>query len=518
MARQAYGRGDFQQAVEICDQMLARTGKNEDLLNLKALSLLASGHFEAAETVTRQVLKLNPRQAGIHLNAARIYQGMSQNKQVKRHAREALRLAPREAPVLYQAALMFRDCGDYSMSLRILDRCISLVPDFSHALHLKGSILIDLGDLSAAQETLEKAVSANPGNARALSDLITIRHDCLTDTQTVAMLEQMRHGDLAPPDRATAVFSLAHMHHREGQHDPAFALFREANGVIAATSPFNFDAWEQRINRVIQATGGPEKFISPDGSAGSNLVFIIGMPRSGTSLCEQVLSAHTGVMACGELAAMQHIEASFDRHGIDPYLLQTDPGSRPAKFERASTLYLSVLPKDQQKYHLVTDKAPMNFERIGLIHQLFPGARFLYCTRHPLDTIVSCYFQNFQAGVDFAADLEQITRVYISQLHLMRHWITLLPHYIHRVSYESLVSDLDKEAKAIAEFLQIDFEAAMLEPHKQQRTVTTASNLQVRKPVYTSSVDNWKNYRQHLGGVIELLKKYRLLDENFQPR
>ena len=147
----------------------------------------------------------------------------------------------------------------------------------------------------------------------------------------------------------------------------------------------------------------------------------------------------------------------------------------------------------------------MNFERVGFINQIFPGARFVYCTRDPLDTILSCFIQNFQAGLTFAFQLEQITRVYIAHERLMRHWQELMPQQIHVVNYELLVANLDKRAREIAAFLQLEFDAAMLQPHRQKRAVTTASNLQVRKPVYNSSIGNWKHYETQLQAVIDLL-------------
>ena len=156
----------------------------------------------------------------------------------------------------------------------------------------------------------------------------------------------------------------------------------------------------------------------------------------------------------------------------------------------------------------------MNFERIGLIHRIFPAARFVYCKRHPLDTILSCYFQDFQAGLNFASDLEVITRVYIHHARLMEHWSTRIPERIHSVDYESLVSNLETVARAMTEFLNCDFDQAMLKPHQQQRIVTTASNLQVRKPIYTTSINNWKNYRSQLDGVIRLLQEHSVLDED----
>lgn len=508
MARQAYAQGRYTQAIRICDQLATRLGARDDLLNIKAVCLLALGQVEAAEKSIRQALKINSRVAGVHLNAAGIYKALSQNKQVKRHALEAVRLAPREAVVLYQAALLCRDCGDYPQALRIIDRCLQLQPGFSQAWHLKGSALIDLGDTEAAQAALEKTIALEPGNIRALSTLVKIRGDKLADSKTVAQLEHIRSKAASGPDRASASFVLGNLYHRDSQHDTAFTFYLEANTLVTANKPFDLQTWAQRVADVTQASAMPGGLISIQDSGGENLAFIVGMPRSGTTLCEQVLSANSRVLACGELSAMENIENSFTRKGSDPY--RTDKARK--EFEQAATLYFSVLPKNYQKFQLVTDKAPMNFERAGFIHLIFPQARFLYCTRHPLDTILSCFTQDFQTGLNFAFNLEQITKVYIAHAKLMKHWMRLLPEQIHVVKYEDYIEGQEAETRKMVEFLKLDFEQDMLTPHLQERAVKTASNLQVRRAVYRSSIGRWKNYQAQLANVITLLQEEGLLD------
>jgi len=508
MAKQAYARGQYAQAVKHCDQLATQSGPREDLLNIKAISLLALGQAEAAETTMRQALKLNPRAAKMHLNAALIYKALSLNKQLKRHVMEALRLAPREVVVLYQAALLYRGCGDYSQALRVIDRCLQLQPGFANAWHLKGSALIDLGNTEAAQAALEKTVEIEPGNVLALSTLVKLRGDQLGDSKTVDLLKNIQSNGVSNADRASATFALGNMFHRDGQYDVAFAHYLEANALVAAGKPFAPGAWEHRMSGVIRTSAEHRTLTSLQGSRGANLVFIVGMPRSGTTLCEQVLSANSRVLACGELATMEHIENSFARKGSNPY--QCDPASNA--FDQAADLYFSALPKKHQKFQLVTDKAPMNFERVGLIHLVFPQARFLYCVRHPLDTILSCFMQDFQAGLTFACDLEIITKVYIAHARLMKHWMALLPGQIHVVNYEQYIADQETETRRLAEFLDLRFESEMLTPHRQKRAVVTSSNLQVRKAVYSSSIGRWKNYETHLAGVITLLQKEGLLD------
>ena len=508
IAKTAYARGEYAQAVKICNHLAAQLGANDALLNIKAVSLLALGEIEAADTVIRQALKLNPRVAGMHLNAASIFKELSLYKQVKRHAMNAVRLAPRDAFVLYQAALLCRDCGDYPQSLRIIDRCLQLQPGLSQAWHLKGSALIDLGNMEAAQIAMEESVKLEPGNMRALSALINMRGDRVTDSKTVELLEHIQAKGSSNADRASATFALGNMYRHDGQYDLAFSFYLKANALVAASKPFNLDVWERRKAQVMQASAKPGALESSRGSSGANQVFIIGMPRSGTTLCEQVLSVNSNVLACGELATMERLENSFVRRGVDPY--QRKPAEK--EIEQAASLYLSVLPKNHQNFQLVTDKAPMNFERLGLIHLMFPQARFLYCTRHPLDTILSCFMQDFQAGLNFTFVLEHIAKVYIAHAQLMRHWLKLLPEKIHVVNYEHYIANQEAETRQMTEFLHLNFEQDMLKPHLQERVVVTASNLQVRKAVYSSSIGRWKNYQTQLADVITLLQKENLLD------
>lgn len=510
LAKQAYARREYTRAVQICDALLSSFGLRDDLLNIKAVSLLALGQVEAAEVSIRKAIKINPRIAGMHLNAAGIYKALSLNKKVKRHALDAVRLAPRDAVVLYQAALLCRDCGDYSQALRIIDRCLQVKPGFAQGWHLKGSALIDLGKTQASQEALEKAVELEPGNVRALSALAKIRGDRPDSSKMVGLLERIQSQAISAQDQASATFSLADMYRRDGQHDESFSLFLKANALAASSRPFDLEKWGQKNTNVIRSSSTAGTFSTSSRGSGSNLVFIVGMPRSGTTLCEQVLSANSKVLACGELTAMEKIESSFARRGFDPY--QCDPDAK--ELVQAASLYLSALPRNHQEFQLVTDKAPMNFERLGLIQRMFPRARFLFCTRHPLDTIVSCFMQDFQAGLTFASSLEQITKVYIAHVQLMQHWMKLFPGQIYTVNYEQYIAGQDTETRKMAEFLGLDFEQSMLTPHQQERAVGTASNLQVRKAVYSSSVGRWKTYRTQLSEVALLLQKAGLLDDD----
>ena len=516
-AKQAYSSGDFDKAVSLCDQLLARLGQRDDLLNLKALSLLAADQTEAAAAAISAAIKINPKMVGMHLNAARIFLNLSLNKQAKRHIKEAIQLAPREPTALYQAALLSRECNDYSQAQRILDRCLQVKPDFALAWHLQGSTLIDLGRFEEAQQALEKSIELDPGNARAMSALLKIRGDTLEATASVKLLEAIINSNAPIADRGTATFSLANMYHRERQYDQAFDLFKAANAMAYSVRKFDLNAWNARIDGLINATGAAADFVPATGSSGANLLFIVGMPRSGTSLCEQILSASQDLMACGELTAMQNIENAFARQGLNPYQLLEQDRSPGKALVNAGEVFLSALPKGHAKHRCVIDKAPMNMERIGMIQQMFPSAKFIYCQRHPLDTILSCYMQEFNRGLGHTFNLEMLTRVYADYVRLINHWTSIFPEQIFTLNYESLVNNLESDVLKMTQFLQLPFQADMLNPHLQDRAVGTASNVQVRKPVNSSSINRWKNYAGQLDVVIQILQSHDILDQDLNP-
>jgi len=502
-ARQAFAMGDHQRVAQLCQQLLRQVGPRADVLNLQGLALLNLGQTEAAAASLGQAVKREPARAELRLNAALAFEQLCDFRQAKRQALEAARLAPRAAPILYQAARTLRQCGDHARALRLVERLLQANPDHADAWHLKGSLHMDLGEFQPAEAAMERVVALEPLHARALSTLAELRRDTLENSATATMLEQVCATAPAPADRAAALFTLAGLAHRGGHHDEAFERYRQANALMAQSRPFDIDAWERSQQASLEDPDASRLATAGGGSRGANLVFVVGMPRSGTTLCEQALGAHPEVMACGEMQTMRVLDAGMRNRGI--VLAKDLLGLEAKTLQAMAAHYLASLPAGHESFGRLVDKATMNFERIGFIHTLFPGARFVWMRRQALDTILSCWFQNFQAGLNWSFDLACTARVYVMHLRLMEQWRRLFPARILAVRYEELVDDLPGQAHALAEFLELDFHPAMLEPHRNPGKVMTASIQQVRKPVYRSSIDRWRPYRRHLQAVIRQL-------------
>ncbi len=399
-ARQAYERGQYDVALNASDRLISMAGPREEFLNIRSMSLMGLGRLQDASATLERALKKNRRSAGLHLNAARIDLSLANRRSAKRHALEAVQLAKDNPQVLYQAAMVCRQTDDYEQALQLVRRCQSVAPTLAEAWHLEGSILIDHGETALATGALNKALALQPGHARALADLSKIVTDDDTLEALHKTLQSVAGQSPDPRDRSTARFALADQAHRAGDYEAAAGAYLEANATGATFRPFHMDLWEQKQRDTLAQDAELKPLGEPGKGPGANLVFLVGMPRSGTSLAEQVLGAHPDVLACGELSTM---------HAIELHSKATASDNDKRRH------YLAALPAGYAKFARVTDKLPMNFERVGLIHRLFPGARFIHCRRHPLDTALSCFQQDFQSGVRWAFNLDNIARVIIAE-------------------------------------------------------------------------------------------------------
>ena len=235
-----------------------------------------------------------------------------------------------------------------------------------------------------------------------------------------------------------------------------------------------------------------------------------GMPRSGTTLIEQIMASHPQVHGAGELNLIHRMASEFPSllGSATPYP-QCIAQATAQKLERIAQTYLGELQKRGGKASRVTDKAPINFLHLGLIDLLFPGARVIHCARDPLDTCLSCYFQPFSGEYSFTYDLGHLGAYYRLYENLMVHWRQILRVPVFEVRYEELVADQERMIRALIEFCGLPWDDRCLKFYETERTVATASFDQVRKPIYAGSVGRWRRYEAYLEPLISALKAWR---------
>jgi hypothetical protein len=292
-------------------------------------------------------------------------------------------------------------------------------------------------------------------------------------------------------------YALAKAHENMKNHEKAFDYWTKASIEKRKSLPYDTDAQPAVFERakkefsphVIQAFDGK-------GYDSEVPVFIVGMPRSGTTLTEQIISSHPNVFGAGELPDVMRVKRRIGE--ITPDTL--------AEAGRTYVNFSSARNKTGKEIKRITDKMPGNYMNIGLIATMLPKARIIHCCRHPMDTCLSNYKQNFMVGQFWSYDLEEMGDEYLRYLDLMAHWHEKFPGRILDVNYEDTVGDFENQARKLIDFVGLEWNDACLEPHKQKRAVLTASKAQVTKPIYQSSVQKWKKYEQQMQPLVKVLE------------
>ena len=294
-----------------------------------------------------------------------------------------------------------------------------------------------------------------------------------------------------------------------GEYDQAFACFRKANEFRRQTRPYLRERQEREQARICEVFSQQRLSAQAgSGSASRVPIFVLGMPRSGTTLTEQIIASHPQVHGAGELKAMYQ--------AVSRHLYSGDGSERQldadlvtaANLASAAEDYLASLPRQWQDGEYVTDKMPANFAHIGAIALMFPHAAIVHVRRHPLDTLLSCFQQNFAKEQAFSNDLEDAAHYYKLYRSFMEHWHRVLGDRILDLDYEQLVADPEGQSRRLAEFIGLEWDEAMLSPHEVSRSIRTASQWQVRQPIYRGSVERWRRYERHLEPLVAALRGY----------
>lgn len=392
-------------------------------------------------------------------------------------------------------------------AVELIEKAIELTPNASPFHHNIAGIYRRMGRLEDAEREFRRAIELKPDYGEAyqgLAEMVTFDE---TDPLLGQTLQQIKNPNI--PDNVKSYFHFAagKIYDDIGRYDNAFAHLKQGNKL--ANKEWNSAEFRQQVKDTIYVfPPSMVRDLKGTGYSSEQPVFIVGMPRSGTTLVEQILSSHSQVFGAGELNDMKFVALSaMQGSDIRQKYPNCVPGIRPSLYERLGKEYIDRITPllDGVDYKRVVDKHPLNFQFVGLIMQMYPNARVIHTIRHPLDTCLSCFFQNFTKGQHYSFDLVKLAHFYNDYRRVMEHWESIYPDRILRVEYEDTIADQEAQTRRLLDFCGLDFEEACLSFHKTKREVKTASFLQVRKPLYNSSTNRWKNYSRHLKPAADIL-------------
>ena len=366
------------------------------------------------------------------------------------------------------------------------------------------------GNLDQALMFFKKAFSSKPSDPGNFHGMLQLDRSLITDEMIGDVKKILAKGDISIKDKSSFHFALGKLFDRDADYDQAFANFSAAN--TAKGLKYKTIDHEQFIDRIINIFSANFFDDNNTGSASESPVFIVGMPRSGTTLVEQIISSHPQVAGAGELSLIENMLAAIPKRLASNELYpECLSGNNQVLIDELAAIYEASTREFMQQGQLrVTDKMPVNFMHLGLIALLFPKAKIIHCQRHPLDVCLSCYFTNLTNKHDYAGDLKNLAHYYQQYERIMAHWKSVLPVAIHEIAYEDLVEQQESESRALINFVDLEWDDQCLSFYQTKRNVNTASVIQVRKPVYQSSVERWRRYDKYL----QILKKSLGLSES----
>lgn len=435
----------------------------------------------------------------LHLSLGRLDDAQEQLERAIKEQGESVHL-------LFRLGQTYAFQGKTDQAFVVLDRVLELDPDHDGAIARRAALFQYLGQMDQAADVIDQAFARGLSSYHLAHAFAGIASRLKRREEAMARLEPYV-GDHSIPGkvRAEMLFTLGRLYDGAKDYDAAWDSYARANALLKPI--VDITELDRSIDEIIAAcTREAITALEPAQQSAERAILIVGMPRSGTTLIENILCAHPDIVAGGELTAL-------------PKAVNSIPGAKPPgvippmkrirgnALQRANKSYLDAIDAVSPVAARVIDKMPANYYYLGLLPALLPGAHVIHCRRHPLDTCVSCFFRNFAGQHLIYTDLEWVARAYHNYVRLMQHWQTVLDGVleIFHAEYEQVVGDLDGSARRLVASVGLPFDQACLHFEQQRRMASTLEPEQAGRNVYDTSIGRWRNYEKHLGPLIEAL-------------
>ncbi|WP_455221789.1 sulfotransferase [Kaarinaea lacus] len=545
-ALQLHQRGSIAAAKEIYLQLQANDPKNAEVLHYLGLVEYQTGNLTKAIELIAQAIKLSPKESSYYSNLAMCNTDLGQFDEAKKNYQSALDLDARLIPALIGMGLLMGKQGNYKESARYLSSVVNRQPNHvtanvNYALTLKklgkhkealsyakkaikidpnnavfqnnlGTIYQDLGEFTEALLCFRNSLKLNPAYGKAFYHLALSKKfsENDEDMDLVNQSEQLvANTNVDINSRISFHFGLGKIYDDLKLWDKAFRQFKQGNSLV--DKAYDATALHVKFNNIIQIFH--QQWILEHSKLGCHdisPIFIVGMPRSGTTLVEQILTSHPDVYGIGESQAIPHLTNTMTSllgsKQTYPYCinqLNADTVTELAK------QYQEIV-KESEQYQSdkrSVDKMTTNYMHLGLIVTLFPNAKIIHCTRDPLDICLSCYFQDFTDRPEFAYRMENIGHFYNEYERIIEYWRVTLTDHIFNINYSDVVNETENVVRALLEFCGLPWNENCLSFYESKRQIMTASKWQVKQPIYKQSLNRWKNYQAHLAPLQNTLNQ-----------
>lgn len=509
--------GDAQAAERVCRDALTKHPDSPTLRCLLAAALTSQGRLARSSRELRRVLERFPDFAIAHQELGNTLLAMRKPMDAIASLQRSIDINPDQASARAKLIQLLRSLGESlaksgksAEAIITYERGLELDPHDGPLLSMLGNELRVIGRQQEAVARYETCISHHPTVGEVYYSLANLKTYHFDDALLTQMEQQVQSNSLGDESKANFHFAIGNAHEDRENYEKAFDNFLLGNSLRRKSESYSSEQVEKFFGRIADAYSN--EFcdgLSAIGEKGEKEVpiFIIGMPRSGSTLLEQILASHSQVEGTQELPDLHRILRKLDvprKKGVsypEAFLKLT-----PESLRQLGQQYLDATEKYRNGRKFFVDKMPNNFAFVGAIRMILPQAKIIDARRHPLSSCISTFKQLFYDGQSYSYDLVELAQYYLMYQRLMDHWRTVLPGFVLDVQYEDVVADQEKQTRRILEYCGLPFEESCLRFYETDRAIVTASSEQVRQPIYATSLDIWRPYEPYISLLIEHLR------------
>jgi len=504
----------------------------------RVAALLKEGDVDAASADIFRICRTNPRSVDAHILASQVFQRCNRFDSMLASVEQACaidgndlntkfrlfecrlycglpnlvhdelkRLEPdakEDTHLLRRIAEFYTHCADHSSALRCYRRAAELKPDDPEILFAVAASEIANGDFVEADNLLNRVIELNPRDFDAYRNRATLKKQTVEENHIAEILDVLQEGPCTPAGEVQLCYALAKEHEDLNKHQESFQWLQRGASKRRSLLSYRVEGDVRVMERLRSVFDKHQLNSKAPGFPEKGPVFVLGLPRSGTTLVDRILCSHSQVSSLGEVnnfaySLMHTIGQAGDKLELIEHAANTD-------FFELGKRYLESVRRYQSPTPFLIDKTPLNYLYIGLIHLALPNARVVHVTRNPMDSCYGMYRALFRAGYPFSYDFSDLAKYYLAYRQLMDHWRDVVPGSFIDVGYEDLVNRQEKVSREIVEYCGLDWEPGCLEFHKNPAAVATASSAQVRRPVYRDAIHRWRRYERQLQPLADMLR------------
>jgi len=500
-----YHSGKMIRAVHTCKELLKTYKQSLILFNILGAALQATGKFKEAINSYNQVIKIHPDDPDIHYNLGFAFHNLGQFDNAIISYNKAIQLKPDYVEAYNNLGMAFQAISESNKAIENYTKAIQIKPDYAESFNNLGIIFQEIDRPTEAVENYNQAIQINPNYAKAYRHLSILKRYQPNDPQIKLMQNMLRDSSFSKSDHTHLYFALAKAYEDLDEFEKSFNYLKKGNHL--RKEELNYDInYDKKLSSKIKDIFSVKNLdidIQDTDDTSIQPIFIVGMPRSGTSLVEQIIASHTKVYGAGELETITQL--------VKPIISNSTLNNKDKLSKNNINLirsnYLKTLDELNVSENIVTDKMPRNFQWIGFIMSAFPNAKIIHLNRNPIAVCWSIYKHYFSGnGNGYAYNMNDLMEFYELYADLMSFWNRRFPDNIYNLCYEDLVENQKSETHDLLKFCDLEWDEQCLDFHKTKRIVKTASSSQVRKKIYKGSSEAWKKYEKYLQPLIQNLK------------